>query len=100
MPQLKLKNLSFSYLFSIIGKTTLPPLGDSIIFRSEQRICPRKDIVTAVTENFDCLLEIDGGINSETSKLAIEAGCDVLVAGSAVFGAADAGTAINNLKGT
>ena len=49
--------------------------------------------------NFDCLLEIDGGINSETSKLAIEAGCDVLVAGSAVFGAADAGTAINNLKG-
>lgn len=30
-------------------------------------------------------LEIDGGINAQTAKLAIEAGADVLVAGSAVF---------------
>lgn len=30
-------------------------------------------------------LEIDGGINVQTAKLAIEAGADVLVAGSAVF---------------
>ncbi len=48
--------------------------------------------------NLDCLLEIDGGINTETSKLAVAAGCDVLVAGSAVFGAADAKTAISNLR--
>lgn len=51
-------------------------------------------------KNLDCLLEIDGGINNETSELAIKAGCDVLVAGSAVFGAADAGVAINNLRGS
>jgi ribulose-phosphate 3-epimerase len=30
-------------------------------------------------------IEIDGGINGETYKLAIEAGCDTLVAGSYVF---------------
>lgn len=30
-------------------------------------------------------IEIDGGINGSTSKLAIEAGCDTLVAGSYVF---------------
>ena len=30
-------------------------------------------------------LEVDGGINPETAKLAIAAGADVLVAGSAVF---------------
>ncbi len=31
-------------------------------------------------------LQVDGGINSETAPLAINAGADVLVAGSAVFG--------------
>jgi ribulose-phosphate 3-epimerase len=30
-------------------------------------------------------LEVDGGINPETSKLVTEAGADVLVAGSAIF---------------
>lgn len=30
-------------------------------------------------------IEIDGGINGETYKLAVEAGCDTLVAGSYVF---------------
>lgn len=60
-----------------------------------------KKIRTIIDKNnLDCLLEIDGGINGETSKLAIEAGCDVLVAGSAVFGAPDAEDAINNLRGT
>lgn len=34
----------------------------------------------------DIRLEVDGGINPETAKAAIEAGADVLVAGSAVFG--------------
>jgi len=31
------------------------------------------------------LIEVDGGINLETSKLCIEAGADILVAGSAIF---------------
>lgn len=31
-------------------------------------------------------IEIDGGINDQTAKLAIAAGCDTLVAGSYVFG--------------
>ena len=33
----------------------------------------------------DCVIEIDGGINAETAKLAVESGVDVLVAGSYVF---------------
>lgn len=33
-----------------------------------------------------CLLEVDGGINAETGRLVREAGADVLVAGSAIFG--------------
>ena len=48
--------------------------------------------------NPSCLLEIDGGINSETAKLAAASGCDVLVAGSSVFGKADRAEAIKSLK--
>ncbi len=48
--------------------------------------------------NPSCLLEIDGGINSETAKLAAASGCDVLVAGSSVFGKADRAGAIESLK--
>ena len=47
----------------------------------------------------DCIIEIDGGINVKTSEQAIVAGCDVLVAGSAVFGAKDIKQAIENLRG-
>lgn len=35
------------------------------------------------------LIEIDGGVNPDTAKLCIEAGADVLVAGSAVFKSED-----------
>ena len=37
----------------------------------------------------DIDIQVDGGINSETAKLAAEAGANVLVAGSAVFKATD-----------
>lgn len=40
-------------------------------------------------QNLPILLEIDGGINVDTAPLAIEAGIDVLVAGTAVFGKSD-----------
>ena len=49
--------------------------------------------------NLDCLIEIDGGINADTAKSAREAGCDVLVAGSAVFGASDRVAAISAVRG-
>lgn len=37
----------------------------------------------------DTLLEVDGGVNTETAPLCIEAGVDWLVAGSSLFHAAD-----------
>ncbi|WP_347487920.1 ribulose-phosphate 3-epimerase [Desulfoscipio sp. XC116] len=43
-------------------------------------------------------LEVDGGINAETACSAVEAGADVLVAGSAIFGAADPSAAIRALR--
>jgi len=43
-------------------------------------------------------LQVDGGINVETGKLAVDHGADVLVAGSFIFGAPDIGQAIRDLK--
>lgn len=39
----------------------------------------------ANTENPELLIEIDGGMDTHTIKAAVEAGCDVVVAGSAVY---------------
>lgn len=44
-------------------------------------------------------IEVDGGINAETSKLVQEAGANVLVAGSAVYGAEDVAAAIKAIRG-
>jgi len=46
-----------------------------------------------------CHLEVDGGVNAETARLCVQAGADVLVAGSAVYGAADRAAAIRALRG-
>jgi ribulose-phosphate 3-epimerase len=43
-------------------------------------------------------VQVDGGINAETSRLVQEAGADVLVAGSAVFGEKDRAAAIAALR--
>ncbi len=51
------------------------------------------------TRNPNCLLEVDGGINPETAKKVIAAGANVLVAGSAVYGAPDIELAISALRG-
>lgn len=36
-------------------------------------------------ERYSYLIEIDGGINEKTAKLAVKSGCEVLVAGSFIF---------------
>ena len=45
--------------------------------RQLRELCQRK--------NPDCLIEVDGGVNTTNAPLLFEAGADVLVAGNAVF---------------
>lgn len=47
---------------------------------------------------FNCLIEVDGGINEQTAKLCKDAGVDVLVAGSYLFGHIDIPQRIKLLK--
>lgn len=45
-------------------------------------------------------IEIDGGVNKETVKECVAAGATVVVAGSAIYGAADKEVALKEIKGT
>ena len=48
---------------------------------------------------YECDIEVDGGINAKTSELVREAGANILVAGSAVYGADDMQAAIDSIRG-
>jgi ribulose-phosphate 3-epimerase len=48
--------------------------------------------------NLDFLIQVDGGINEETIERCHEAGADVFVAGSNIFGAASPADQIQKLK--
>lgn len=47
----------------------------------------------------DFAISVDGGINAETGRRCREAGADILVAGSYLFGAADRAAAVASLRG-
>ena len=42
-------------------------------------------------------VEVDGGVNAETARSVADAGANLLVAGTAVFGAADPGAAFQQI---
>jgi len=51
------------------------------------------------SRNLKVDIEVDGGINKTTAQAVVEAGANVLVAGSAVYGAPDVAKAIQELRG-
>ena len=57
--------------------------GQSFIPSQLPKIAAIRKMITTTGRTID--LEVDGGINSETARQAVEAGANVLVAGSAVF---------------
>lgn len=58
-----------------------------------------KELRTIIDSNdYECLIEVDGGINKDTAKKVIEAGADVLVAGSYLFKSENMSQAIKELK--
>lgn len=57
--------------------------GQSFIHSQLDKIRTIRGMIAA--KGRDIHLEVDGGVNPETAKLCVEAGADVLVAGSATF---------------
>jgi ribulose-phosphate 3-epimerase len=58
--------------------------GQKFLPESPPRIRRLRELINRL--NPRCELEVDGGINEQTAKVAVEAGANVLVVGSALFG--------------
>ena len=69
--------------------------GQSFILSQLAKIAALK----ALIGDRDIRLQVDGGVTAETAPLCIEAGADILVAGTAVFGKPDYASAIRGLRG-
>ncbi len=71
--------------------------GQSFIPSCMEKIKETRAMIERV--NPKCLLEIDGGVTTQNAPACIEAGADVIVGGSAVFGAPDRAAAISAIRG-
>lgn len=70
--------------------------GQSFIENTYKKVKQLKEII--VRNNANTLIEIDGGVTSKNAKQLVEAGADVLVAGSFVFNAENPIETIADLK--
>lgn len=70
--------------------------GQQLIIETIEKV--RKLNKYICENNLETYIEVDGGINLETAKLAKEAGADILVAGSAIISAENYKETIENLK--
>lgn len=70
--------------------------GQKFIENTYKKIAETKDMI--LSNNSTALIEVDGGVNLENAAKLFDAGADVLVAGNAVFSAADPERTIEMLK--
>lgn len=70
--------------------------GQKFIYESIDRVAALKAEI--VKRGADAIIEIDGGINKSNAAAVREAGVDLAVAGSSVFGAEDPAAAIDALR--
>ncbi len=70
--------------------------GQKFIYRSIPRIMRLREM--AMVRNLAPLIEVDGGVGLQNAEKILQAGADVLVAGSSVFGAENPTEAIARLK--
>ena len=85
------------YLDMVLVMTVEPGFGgQSFMPETIEKV---KKIKQKITElGLDVLIQVDGGINAETAKIASEAGANVLVSGSYLFKADDMASAAEKLK--
>lgn len=70
--------------------------GQKFIEHSVKKTAKLKEMI--LQQQTSTLIEVDGGINLETGKKLVDAGADVLVAGSFVFSSEDPQETIRRLK--
>ena len=71
--------------------------GQKFIPASVEKVRRLKQMI--IERNLQTLIQVDGGVGAENGAVVIEAGADVLVAGSAVFGTPNRKEAIAKIRG-
>jgi len=70
--------------------------GQKFIYQTVPKVRKLKELIT--TRNAGTLIEIDGGVGLQNAESLLQAGADVLVAGSSVFGAKDPIATVHAMK--
>jgi len=84
------------YIDMVVVMTVNPGFGGQKFIPLMDKIKKIRELINKSGRDID--LEIDGGINTDTARQVIEAGANVLVAGTAVFKGGDYKEAINKLR--
>lgn len=81
----------------ILVMSVYPGFGGQVFLpESEEQISRVRELIRRSGRKI--WLEVDGGINAQTAPLAVRAGADALVAGSAIFKAADPVLALKQIR--
>lgn len=70
--------------------------GQKMIMSSVEKIAEVRRILDEA--GCDAIIEVDGGVNEKNAPILVERGATMLVAGSALYGAADAKAFVENVK--
>ena len=70
--------------------------GQKFIMEMLPKISQLRDLI--IERKLSCEIQVDGGINLKTARLCTDAGANVLVAGSYIFGKADRAAHIAELR--
>ena len=70
--------------------------GQKFIPKTLEKVIQLKQIIQ--NENPNCLIEVDGGVDTTNASALVQAGANALVAGNAIFGAPDRNVAIQLMK--
>ena len=90
--------LEFLPLIDVVLIMTVEPGfgGQSFMHDMVPKISSLRKIIDE--NKYNCLIEIDGGINDKTAKICADAGADALVSGSYIFAAQNPQQVLKGLK--
>ncbi len=84
------------YVDMVLLMSVNPGFGGQKFIPIYEKIVQLKELIEA--KNPDCLIEVDGGVSDANVAKLKEAGVDIVVAGSYIFGHRDYAAAIKSLK--
>ena len=70
--------------------------GQTFIERSLEKVRQARDLIDG--RNPECAIEVDGGVGERNARELVNAGADVLVMGSTIFGANDPGAELRRIR--